>query len=528
MSATAPIEAEFPVAGQVFAERYRVDRLIGRGGHSRVYSAKQEGFDRDVAVKILNPTPRIGREDAEIVEKRFYREARLLARLRGPNTLRVFDYGRTDSGLLFMVSELVEGVDLKQLLHARGALSAARAERIFTQILRGLLEVHSEGFLHRDIKPSNVMVFNHLGERDRVKLLDFGIAKSLAHQPTDETGLTMAGFVIGTPGYMSPEQARGEAMAAGSDVFSAGLIAYEMLTGRSPYMGLSLEQMQRSMRTGPPQLPGTVEVGREFAAVLHRCLAINVEARYRDAGEALRELGATDMDSTDEDARDDETSPTNILTFPLHLDLTGTTAIDTLRDPATGQTTRIALPESSPVPAAKSPTPTAQAPVAVVGPQTRTEGIGPARRSRAPWFLVGLVIACAIVLMVWAITSTEGPGGSSEGPSVETPIAVRAASDVVGRAARNAELDAVIAAKEATLHDDKIDEREMEFEERDEPESPRQKAPPSRPTKLDRPAKKAEKHRAPRVAPAPVDDAPEPTAKQKPKPDFDVEMIDDL
>lgn len=289
MTATLPVESAFPEPGKLFAERYRIEGLIGTGGHSRVYRARQRGFDREVAVKVLNVERSVDRETRDTIEKRFYQEARLLSRLRGPNTLRVYDYGRTESGQLFMVSELVDGADLGAVLRT-GALGARRARRIFTQILQGLLEVHAEGFLHRDVKPSNVMVFDHLGDRDRVKLLDFGIAKGMSQLP-DESGLTLAGFVIGTPGYMSPEQAFGEPMLESSDLFSTGLVAYEMLVGRAPYVGLSLEQVQRSVRGGSPRLPGTVDIDDEFRGVVHRCLEVDRGARYESAAHALRDLG---------------------------------------------------------------------------------------------------------------------------------------------------------------------------------------------------------------------------------------------
>ncbi len=528
MTASLPIDENFPEPGRLFAERYHIARLIGTGGHSRVYSARQQGFDRDVAVKVLTLDGQT-RATREIMEKRFYREARLLSRLRGPNTLRVYDYGRTESGQLFMVAELVEGTDLKELLRTHGPLQGRRAQRIFTQVLRGLLEVHSEGFLHRDIKPSNIMVFDHLGERDRVKLLDFGIAKGVGGD-ADETAHTMAGFVIGTPGYMSPEQALGHPMQAASDIFSAGLVAFEMLTGRSPYLGLSLEQMQRRVMAGPLRLPGTVDVEADLAAVIHRSLLVETDQRYASAADALRDLGVS-ADTIEVPVASSARTVSNVLTFPLNFDVTGSTAIDTLADPDTGQTVTITLPgapllddhvEASPDDLLDEQ-PTLSSP----------------RRSRRPFLVVFVIAVVAVGVAIWLASRGDVPPDSVPlpMPAAEIAPAISAASDVLVRSARNAELDAVISAKESMIEaaPDVPSESEMKFDESDAespPAAPIRRAVPKLEVEPGKPVRPRDKPRRepeglrPPVRPGARPDPMPPMLT--PKTDFDVRAIDEL
>ncbi len=513
--------------GDTFAERYLLEELIGRGGHSRVYRARQKEFGREVAVKILDGSVAADPRALETFEKRFYREARLLARLSGANTIRVYDYGRSETGQLFMVSELVTGTDLAELLRERGALSPRRARKIFVQILKGLFEVHTEGFLHRDVKPSNVMVYDHLGERDHVKLLDFGIAKGLTPIP-DETSLTNAGFVIGTPGYMSPEQAQGAPVTPASDLFSAGLVAYQMLTGNAPYLGMSLEQMHRSMRAGPIRLPGTLEVDPAFAEVVHRCLEVDPSRRYDGTLAALRDLG--ELNDTVEVPRVEPPMPTNVLTFPLHADLTGTTEFDTLTDAETGMTTQIALP--SLVDSSDDPTPVMN-PVRALAPAETTRSTPlPEKTADGPKLWIGVVVFIFVLLLGAVIVSNltgdppvEDVPEPTPGPAAPaTNEAIGVAKESLERATRNAKLDAEIAAKEATLRATPEPKGEppeaMEFDEEvTTPASERNLAP--------KPAPKPKRGPKPKPRSSEGTDVRK-SAEEPAESSFEVEMIDEL
>jgi Flp pilus assembly protein TadD len=206
--------------------KYQIVRLLGEGGMGAVYQARQVAMDRMVALKLIL---------AELVKSpaaaaRFHREMKLTARIEHPNTIRVYDFGETD-GQLFLTMELLRGRTLTDVL-AESRLELPRIVRIATQICRALQAAHAEGVVHRDLKPDNVMLLEQYGERDVVKVLDFGIAKSLDQQ---EAGMTTVGGIVGTPIYMSAEQALGAPVDQRSDLYSLGIMLYEMASGRVPF-----------------------------------------------------------------------------------------------------------------------------------------------------------------------------------------------------------------------------------------------------------------------------------------------------
>jgi serine/threonine-protein kinase len=208
--------------------RYRIEERIGGGGMGDVYRARQLNVERDVAVKVIRDDQG---EDASALE-RFENEAKIISRLRHPNTLRLFDFGRIEGGGLYLVTELLAGELLSDVIE-RGPMEEARVLRIMAEIAGSLSEAHAMGVVHRDLKPNNVFL-EKVGEREVVKVLDFGIAKAAV------SGVkTTTGGVIGTPTYMSPEQARAEPLDGRSDLYSLGVLAYECLTGRPPFEGES-------------------------------------------------------------------------------------------------------------------------------------------------------------------------------------------------------------------------------------------------------------------------------------------------
>jgi eukaryotic-like serine/threonine-protein kinase len=259
--------------GDILVGRYEVDSLLGRGGMSSVYSAFDRTLGRDVAIKVLA---------AELVEdevfvERFDREARAAASLSHRNVVAVFDSG-VDGGARFIVMERVSGRTLSELLR-EGPLPVEQAVEIALSVAQALGAAHAHGIVHRDVKPGNVMV----GDGGQVKVLDFGIARALA-----ATSLTRARTVIGTAGYLSPEQANGGPLDARSDLYGLGCVIYEMLTGRPPFVADSAAALVNQHATRPPDRPSRrrPEVSAALDEVVLRCLAKDPAERY-DRAQAL-------------------------------------------------------------------------------------------------------------------------------------------------------------------------------------------------------------------------------------------------
>ncbi|QED27255.1 protein kinase [Microvenator marinus] len=283
--------ATFPKSGELFEGRYRVGPMIGAGGFARVYKAHQEDLGREVALKILTPGEE-GNYDEKLVE-RFNQEARVVSKLRDPHTITMFDYGRTNTGLLYMVFEYVNGVSLSKLIATEAPLAPARAVKILRQVLSSLEEAHALGMLHRDIKPGNIMVFEHVGRPDQVKLLDFGIAKMTGSQV--KADLTADGALIGTPRYMSPEQIRGEDLSPRSDVYSMGLVAYELLMGRKAIeSNSSVTIIGKQLDPTSFALPPMTNVPEGLRRVVNKMMAKDVEQRFTTCSEVLEALETWD------------------------------------------------------------------------------------------------------------------------------------------------------------------------------------------------------------------------------------------
>ncbi len=280
----------FPKPGDLFEGRYRIGTMIGAGGFARVYSAMQEDLGRVVALKILTP-PKDGIYEAKVVD-RFNQEARLVSRLQDPHTITMFDFGRSSNGLLYMVFEYVNGISLSKLISNEAPLAPARVVKILQQTLSSLEEAHALGVLHRDIKPGNIMVFEHVGRSDQTKLLDFGIAK-LTGQDQPQQDLTADGALIGTPRYMSPEQIRGEKLTAQSDIYSLGLVAYEMLMGRKAIeSNSSVTIIGKQLDPQSFMLPVLTTIPVGLRTIINRMLAKERDGRYLNAAEVMNGLSS--------------------------------------------------------------------------------------------------------------------------------------------------------------------------------------------------------------------------------------------
>jgi len=278
-----------PNPGEVVAGRYEICALVGRGGGGVVYRAQQLGIGRDVALKVLPPEHQL---HAAAV-RRFEREARLVSRLHHPNTVTLYEYNRTPSGLLYIVMEFVEGVPLKEVLAQHGAIPPARAVPILLQALKSLAEAHSHGIVHRDLKPANIMLCNMYGEPDFVKVLDFGVATALEVDETQfEEDVTRTADVVGTPKYMAPEQFRSQPLTPSSDLYALGCIAFEMLAGYCPFDGETLHvTIAKHLFQPAPQLPAAlVEQYPVLTNVVHKLLSKKPEERFERAEEVAEVL----------------------------------------------------------------------------------------------------------------------------------------------------------------------------------------------------------------------------------------------
>src|SRR5579863_2546786 len=264
--------------GTILSGRYRLDARIGAGGMSTVYRAFDETLQRQVAIKLLN---REVTSDSDELE-RFRREARAVAQLSHPHIVSVIDAGE-DDGRPYIVFECVEGETLKERIRRRGRLPVPEAVAYAIEIARALGVAHARHIVHRDVKPQNVLI----DEEGSAKVTDFGIARTL-----EEEGLTADGRVVGTTDYVAPEQALGQPVTGQSDLYSLGVVLYEMLTGEVPFKGES--QVAVAMKHVREPLPDVrakrPEISAALAAVVETATAKDVEERYGSDSELIADL----------------------------------------------------------------------------------------------------------------------------------------------------------------------------------------------------------------------------------------------
>ncbi len=265
-------------AGAVLGGRYEILQLLGEGGMGAVYKAKDRAVDRLVALKVIRSELAYRPE----ILQRFKQELVLARQITHKNVIRIFDMGEAD-GVKFISMDFVEGKDLKSVVREKGKLLAEEAKKIIIQVCRALNAAHAEGVIHRDLKPQNIMV----DSQGRVTVMDFGIARSM-----EMPGMTQTGMVVGTPEYMSPEQGKGEHLDGRSDLYSMGVIFYELLTGQTPHHADTALAMMLKREREMPRAPREInaEIPQSLNHVVMKSLEIDPAQRYQTALEVLQDL----------------------------------------------------------------------------------------------------------------------------------------------------------------------------------------------------------------------------------------------
>jgi serine/threonine-protein kinase len=397
-----------PLLGQTLAEKYRIEELINEGGMGAVYRGTHILMDKTVAVKVLHPA--LAADDKIVA--RFSREARAASRISHPHALSVTDFGESDNGVVFLVMEYLNGETLKEVIHSEGPMPLPRVVEIIRQICGALEAAHTEGVVHRDLKSDNIMLLD-VGGGDWAKVLDFGIAK-ITEKVGQDPALTAPNLIIGTPQYMSPEQCSQAAeIDSRSDIYSLGVILYEMMVGHVPFTGESPTAIMMKHLQEPP--PSVLEERKDLPAAVGRVVTRAMAKRPEDRFQTVKEL-------TEELAAAAETADPVV-------------ASNTTPDSSDRKTNRIVVP-TGPNEAPRDTSnedhdeatvvrPRAEPAVAVMEPEIISSGIEEPRDSFNPWRVVVPAIAALLVVfaVVYALTrnssSTPAANDNSQPLTVE-------------------------------------------------------------------------------------------------------------
>lgn len=278
--------------GRVFMGRYEAVRLLGEGGMGKVYLAHQLDLNRQVVIKVMHEHVAAD----PIFRERFQRETMLMARFQHPNAVTLYDASLTDGPCIVM--EYVKGLNLDLLLQKNNRFSPGRVGRIIGQLCEVLQAAHDNGMIHRDLKPSNLMIVDFDSPRERLKVMDFGLAKltySASLEEIKENNLSGSNFefALGTPGYICPEQVRGDSVDHRGDLYSVGVIMYELLTGRLPFSSASIMDMMIAHATDVPPSFKDIGLGRQIPSIIEdvvmRCLEKDPNRRPQCARDLAEE-----------------------------------------------------------------------------------------------------------------------------------------------------------------------------------------------------------------------------------------------
>jgi len=420
--------------GDVIAQKYRVEGIVGRGGMGVVVSARHIQLGQTVAIKLLTLPPDEDRRDEAIA--RFLNEAQAAAKLRGDHVVRIYDVGQLESGLPFMVMELLSGADLGSILDDRGALPEAEAVDYVLQACAGVAEAHQMGIVHRDLKPSNLFVTRRSDGLPLLKVLDFGISKQLSDPGSGEAMPTFTNTrtLMGSPNYMSPEQVRdARRVDARADIWALGIILQELITDAPVFRGESFPGVCAAIVADPPMPVRSMrpDVSEKLEAIIGRCLEKDVQRRYQSVAELAGELSPLGQRSSTSG------SGPQALLYSSHPRLTATAARSkTSASSHSDALQTLAVPSGPPDPSSKPDatlesarlkgTPGATG-TALSAPDSRIEIVTtprlPAahRRSLSRWLLplglVALLAGGALWLRGHADAQTPAPSADGQVPS---------------------------------------------------------------------------------------------------------------
>jgi eukaryotic-like serine/threonine-protein kinase len=405
----------------LFDGRYRILRKLGSGGMANVYLAEDEELGRRVAIKILNE--RYAGDDLFI--ERFRREAKSAAGLSHPNIVSIYDRGEAE-GTYYIAMEVIEGRSLKELIMTHGALPVHTAIAYARQLLEALRFAHRHGIIHRDIKPHNVLVSADQqvkANEPRLKVTDFGIARHGASQMTE------AGSIMGTAQYLSPEQARGAPVTAASDLYSAGVVLYEMLTGKVPFTGDSAIEIAMKHVNELPKPPSSLrpEIPQELDQIVLRALAKDPADRYQTAEEFIEDLERVEAG------------------LPISRS-TATAATAILGGAAVGESTEML--SESPTRIAAPPTPPTQRPPPTYPPRSPYDEPPRKRKRWVPWLLVALLLAAAVLAGWWVYNQIQDQLEAAE--PVGVPNVEGLERDLAIQRIEQAELEAAVEEQPST------------------------------------------------------------------------------
>ena len=381
-------------AGAVVADKYRVERVLGRGGMGMVLAATHLSLGTRVALKFLHSDMA---KHPKLLE-RFFREARASAKLKSEHICRVSDVAEID-GTPFIVMELLEGTDLRKVLAREGRLPVERACDYVVQACMGIAEAHGAGIIHRDLKPGNLFLTVRADGSPLVKVLDFGVATA----PRDDKNfsLTQTTTVLGSPGYMSPEQMRsGKGVDERSDIWALGAILFELLSGRQPFVADSITELALKIGMDPtPRLPGDAP---ELEAIVHRCLEKDTDKRYRNVAELAEALAPYASEETRHSAKKVKSVLTQasveLLPETLRV-LGGARSLPAFAEPPT-------VPEATDA-------------ITTIGRATG-EATATGTRAKWPWGVGAVAIASGLVLGIYLRRNDAPP---RELPAAAAPVA---------------------------------------------------------------------------------------------------------
>lgn len=414
--------------GKVLDERYEIRAPLGKGGMGTVYRGWQLSVDREVAIKVIHP--KLSNDRSAV--KRFLREARLASRLSQPNIVNVYDFGQSES-VLYLVMELLRGHTLGAELGQGRRINAKRTVIIAAQLCDALEAAHAQGIVHRDLKPSNIVILDDPPGRDLIKVLDFGLAKSLAQD--SGSLVTNTDALLGTPLYMAPEQIEGKDSDQRADLYSLGCIIYEMLTGKPPFVDAAVSAVL-ARHVNDAHVPLPAHVPAKLRALIDQLLAKTPEQRVQSAGDVRRVL-------------DEIRDMPGLSNAPPAPSPSGDGAPDTTADSQEALAeTHAATPTPPPVGRAHAVVP---APAATPAPTIDASAEKRPARTRYVVLAMLLLVPLAILVVIQLRPAATPSGGQSSGsalvPPADASIAVETVEPVerVDTVERTDTVDAAVA-----------------------------------------------------------------------------------